>query len=638
MALSGSFKKNPVSGSYFGLRCEWSGAQSFGKNQTTVTAKVYLDYHTINIGARTVTVKIDGSTYTFASPSINDFSSNSEKSRLLGTASKVVSHSADGTKSGFTISASAPLNVTYSGQYVGTVTTSGTANLRKIPVVKLSLDAGAGSGISVNRIWSAVSSRQGSISNGAYIYNGDNLYVSFGASSGYTLTQHTVNGKTSTASGKTHIIDVGINTKNVSIVSRAQQNSAPPADPKASTISATSAKVGEKSTIRVAKHNTSYYHTITYKFGGLPSKYITSLGGTSSTQTRFKSTTVSFTIPEDFLGQITSGTSRVCTLTCKTYVSFLGAQVGTGQTCTFTVSADSNQLAPTVDGSIATTDSLSNTLTGGRTTIIRNISTTKATITASAKSGASITNRQINGTTISGTTRGFTASAAAGISSYIFKVTDSRGQTAQKTVNVSSRMIDYVPLTFKPDVYKPGDATGEELAIRFTGAMFSGTFRSGNSNYANRVSITYRYRKVGGAYGSTYTINSANISYNPAKNTYSSSGTITVPGTFDYKSDYDFSFTVSEATANGITVRANRSFTITAGRGLPIFDFGEHTFNVNGRLTISEVDIFKLIFPIGAVYSATSSGIPDSVASAGSWSAISPSPLGEGYYSWKRTS
>lgn len=132
MALSGSFK-----GSYQGwhIRTEWSATQSIANNTSTVTCNHYLDcdkYYSIEIGNRSNTSVIDGSSYTFTSPSIYHYETG-PKSFHLGTTSKTIKHNADGSKS-FSMSTTFYLKATLSGVYKESVTgSSGTITLNKIP-------------------------------------------------------------------------------------------------------------------------------------------------------------------------------------------------------------------------------------------------------------------------------------------------------------------------------------------------------------------------------------------------------------------------------------------------------------------------------------------------------------------------
>ena len=81
-----------------------------------------------------------------------------------------------------------------------TTVSSGTC----IPHYVLSVNAGTGSIVAVNRISSALGVI-GNLPNGETIFKGDKLQITFNTSTGYGLKTHTVNGSTFT-SGETHTV------------------------------------------------------------------------------------------------------------------------------------------------------------------------------------------------------------------------------------------------------------------------------------------------------------------------------------------------------------------------------------------------------------------------------------------------
>ena len=138
----------------------------------------------------------------------------------------------------------------------------------------LSVSAGTGSTVTVNRTTSALGTSlaaTGNLSNGASVYKGDKLQITFTPSTNYGIDKHTVNG-TAFTSGNTHTVSA-----NVTVVATAYLL--------ASDVGATDANIGAKSTITVTKYNTNYYHSLQYSFGNL-SGYITSSGGVQSTEAK----------------------------------------------------------------------------------------------------------------------------------------------------------------------------------------------------------------------------------------------------------------------------------------------------------------------------------------------------------------
>lgn len=135
MALSGSFEARPISGSTFGLDCEWSGTQSMSGNYTDITMRVYARYTSLHISARSGTATINGTATSFTSPQIDDNATNpiSTYKTLIATVTTRVSHNSDGTKTGVTLKAVWNCNINdYAGQAISSVTAQTSVNLTPI--------------------------------------------------------------------------------------------------------------------------------------------------------------------------------------------------------------------------------------------------------------------------------------------------------------------------------------------------------------------------------------------------------------------------------------------------------------------------------------------------------------------------
>lgn len=130
MALSGSSYK---AFARHRLVIEWSAGQKIPENQSTVTARVYLQSMdgygamyapVVNKGS----VTVNGQTQNFTASS--DLKAYQKK--LLATKSFTVPHNADGSKR-FSFSATFYINVTFAGVFYGNQTASGSAYLNQIP-------------------------------------------------------------------------------------------------------------------------------------------------------------------------------------------------------------------------------------------------------------------------------------------------------------------------------------------------------------------------------------------------------------------------------------------------------------------------------------------------------------------------
>ena len=123
MALSGSITKHFYVNNGYSVILEWTGTQSIANNTTTITANLYLKsngsgYAISSSTNNTAKIVIDGSTYTKTTANVS-VSGNQKK--LIHTATKTVSHNADGTKS-VVLGGSLEINIQFSQGWVGVVT------------------------------------------------------------------------------------------------------------------------------------------------------------------------------------------------------------------------------------------------------------------------------------------------------------------------------------------------------------------------------------------------------------------------------------------------------------------------------------------------------------------------------------
>lgn len=434
----------------------------------------------------------------------------------------------------------------------------------------LSVSAGVGSGVIVNRTTSALGASlaaTGKLSDGASIYKGDKLQITFTPNANYGIDTHTVNGKTFT-SGNTHTVSA-----NVAVVATAYLL--------ASDVGATDANIGAKSTITVTKYNANYYHSLQYSFGGL-SGYITSSGGVQSSESKFRTESIAFTVPTTFFAKIPNAKTGVCTITCRTYSSSSSTAIlGDPSTCTFTVTATGS---PTVSGSIVDTDATTIALTGDSKKLIRYRSNPKCTITATPKNSSSISAVKIRGTSVKGTVGSNGVVTAdktytdASYTSFVFAATDSRGYSASKTL--SPTVINYVELTCSPIISRP-TPTGGGIVMSVSGALYRGSFGAAS----NTITLEYRYKTANGSYGVWHQVNPTNIVFGSSTYTVTN---LSIGDDFDYKSSYVFQVRARDgAIIDGTRYTLSSvTKTVEVQKGLPIFDWGEHDFNVNVPIII----------------------------------------------------
>lgn len=323
--------------------------------------------------------------------------------------------------------------------------------------------------------------------------------------------------------------------------------------PRASTIGASAANIGEASTITVTRKATAYTHSIKYKFGDL-SGYINADGSASTSEVKISATSISFTVPTSFYAEIPDATSGTCTLTCTTYSG--STKIGNSQTTTFKATASKSACAPTVSGTVVDSNEATIRLTGNKNKLIRYMSNALCTITAKAKNSATIETKKIGGTAVTGNTRTINSIEASSVS---FVATDSRGYSTTKRVTLS--LVEYIKLTVNVQLQRTDPTSGNAI-LTIWGDYFNGSFGA----VENNLTIRFRLKKSSGSYG-----NYQDVTAVLDGNSYSAE--IALSG-LDYESAYTVSVTATDSIMNG-------SKEATVSQGIPVFDWGENDFRFN---------------------------------------------------------
>ena len=312
-----------------------------------------------------------------------------------------------------------------------------------------------------------------------------------------------------------------------------------------STVGASDANIGSKSTVVITRRNSKSTHSISFKFGNL-SGYLTAAGGISVEEVKLSVLSIAFLIPMDFYAQIPKAKSGTCTLTIKTYIG--DTQIGTAKTDTFTVTAAKTLCAPSVSGSVVDVNDATIALTGDDTTLVRYMSTALCTISATAKNSASVASKKIGGATVTGNTREIDGIQSNTIAFY---AKDSRGYDT--TVSVDVHMVPYIALTNKSSGARD-DPTSGNVTVAVKGNYYNGSFGA----MANSLHI--RYSVNGG--------DPVEVSPEMSGNTYSAIIHIT---DLDYRESFDISVTVSD-------LLDSKTETVHIGKGIPTHYWNENKF------------------------------------------------------------
>lgn len=572
MASSGSFQNLVVSGGTAGLYCEWSGARNNVSNYTAITVRVYMRASSLNIGARTGAVVINGVSKEFTSAAIND-TTGSSHNILLTTQTVNVSHDSHGLKNNVALSVSWNVNSTLGGSYYSALTASTSVNLDRIALYTMSISSGEGANISVYRVSSTGGVPSGHLSNGSRMFYGDVLRITFSANAGYELSTQTVNGS-DFVSGSTYTVGDYYSSKpQVSVVALAE--------PASSTVAASGGLIvaGNVMTIEITKRDPSYYVSLRYRFNE-ETGYISSDGYPVHSPELFNESSISFHIPESFLDQLPERVDGVLFIYCTTYTDGFGTEVvGTETRASCTMSIDASIARPVFAGEITELNDTVSTLVNDEPRLIKYVSSVAVGVRPTAYRGATIVDYSVNGVSVPpGSMVAFT-----NVSTGVFTISarDSRGFTS--SITSTHPMLDYTPVTFNAS-FKRQTPTSSVMQATFSGLFFNGYFDSGNIN-RNTLTIQYQYREdvSGSTWSSLYTV--PPTSYTIGTKSFKSGNDInmampvSISGTFDYNKSYVIKFVISDGIAGTPLTTIEPIYRIASS--IPVFDWGKEDFEFN---------------------------------------------------------
>ena len=322
----------------------------------------------------------------------------------------------------------------------------------------------------------------------------------------------------------------------------------------ASQVSATDGEVGGVCHITITRKDPDYSHLLTYTFGSLQ-------GSVPCTDTA-----VSWTIPEEFYGELTDSPSGICTLTCTTMDG--EKQVGQPTRTSFTVTVPLScgpLLVPSVLDTLAGTVAL----TGDASTVVRHMSQVRCSAQCQGQKGAQIQAVTVNGQPV--------PAVLTGMERYVFKATDSRGYSTEQVVQ--PKLINYELPTVGGFCSRVDPRTGTaRLTVR--GSCFFGSFGLRENSLTLTATVNDR----------VYTLTPVCDS-----DSYQASAELQ-----DLSYDRDYTVTV---TARDELNTATAELTISAGE--PVFDWGQRDFAFHVPVTAPRINGIKnpalKAWPVGAV-------------------------------------
>lgn len=219
---------------------------------------------------------------------------------------------------------------------------------------------------------------------------------------------------------------------------------------------------------------------------------------------------------------------------------------------------------PTLNPTVTDVGTASTALTGDGNKIIKWYNYVSVNSGAAVYKGATIAKQTI---TCGGKVLNAGSGSMSNVESatFVFSVTDSRGNTVSKTV--TKTLIDYVHLTCNLKPEKP-DVSGN-LTYTLSGNYFNGSF--GKTN--NSLVLQYRIKEENGEFGAWQTVTPTF-----SGNTYSYSGTIT-------GLDYRTAYRMEAQAVDKIETAESLSYYL---KSMPVFDWSENDFNFNVPVTITD--------------------------------------------------
>lgn len=346
--------------------------------------------------------------------------------------------------------------------------------------------------------------------------------------------------------------------------------------PRASTITATSAYIEETSQLTINKKSDLFTHSIQFYFNNLTG-YILADGTISQSEQKITATSIGFTIPSTFYSQIPNSMEGVCNLWIRTYNG--NQQIGNAQNATFYARVNPSTNAPTTTTTMSDTNQDTIALTGSNDIFVVGHSIISLVWSATAQNSATISSVKLNDTTLTQSPYTFTMPQSAN-----YVVTDSRGLITNPNIFNSYTIKNY----FNPNAVVTIER--EEPTSNYALLTFNGSFWNDNfGSEGNSLAITWKYRQkntqqwtTGGTLvkDTNYTINGNNF----YSGTTSAPTSIKIGGSMAYANAWDVLLVLQDELET-------TELLVTMPQGIPIVNWDDTHFNVNGDLTINEESI-----------------------------------------------
>lgn len=322
---------------------------------------------------------------------------------------------------------------------------------------------------------------------------------------------------------------------------------------------------GTGSTIIYTNRKTAYYHKIEYVFGSL-----TEIIGTGV------ETQISWTPSTELLAQIPNAKTGTGTIKCTTYKEqACTTQVGSVQTCSYTLRTDETICVPTITGvTLTEQDSKASAVeTAGQ--FIRYVSDILVAGSCTAQYYSTISSVII-------TCGSFSYTSGATISQSITNVTDNKvtvkaidSRGYETTIDSTFTLVPYVLPTVVNTSYRQS-ATDGKIILKSDGDYYTGSL----GQVDNTITLTYKYRSNISGVWSEYTDGTTALTPMATGTAYTIEQLL--DETFDYRYPFELIITLTDK-LNAVTG------TKTLSQGIPITSEGllpSPHFDIYGNLIV----------------------------------------------------
>lgn len=333
-----------------------------------------------------------------------------------------------------------------------------------------------------------------------------------------------------------------------------------------SDVSCSSPYIGDTAIITVDKKSENFTSTIWCNIGSLLNIPI----ATKSKEKVFSLNTSE--IADDIYSDMPNSKEINGVVVCETYNG--NTKIGTSIN-DFNLYAKESVCKPDVDATIIDTNEKTIAITGDTSKFIKYVSKPKVTITANAKKSSTIKKYYINlndGQTSDSQECIFNT---IGSNNITIGVTDSRGYSNTKNIDISENMVDYIELHINNIELERTEQVSNEVILNANGVWFNGNFNEENNNV---LTAKFQYKKTSENEWSEENVITPTIDNNTFKFIDVSLGNL-----FSYDDEYQFKIIINDKV---MVVGSENKDIITVPKGQEIIAIGENGIWVDGFVKI----------------------------------------------------